>query len=331
VTFVISRVVMESAPALNKLDAILKRVEDGVHELEIRDADVLEVSAWYGTCRPERQMLLKKCAQASLFQSGRMRGPHLRRIEVPGQFTVEQAVDLAYTSLRVLLENANSDGALVKFALRAYGSIQTWNLCYEELALSVPPAVEVGSRGGSGELKKLIVQRYDEAIARGIPPRLVVMMDSDGEWVGDIKEHAQAIKDECTARGISCAPLSKRMAENYVPESVWVAWYANPKQNGIRRAIQALVRLTDAQLDYVRFESSNTAPWDKTKQQVAALYAGVDDRDYALLEQSGLKAAAAAALEFALHGGPVWPESKIDNRDRTGDLRRLVKHIEDEL
>src|ERR1700722_16981457 len=106
---------MASGPALNKLDAILNRVEDGVHELEIRDADVLEVSDWYGTCRPGRQMLLRKCAQASLFQSGRMRGPHLRRIEVPAQFTIEQAVDLAYTSFRVLLENANSDGALVKF------------------------------------------------------------------------------------------------------------------------------------------------------------------------------------------------------------------------
>lgn len=329
-TFAISASAMAAGPSLGRLDGILNRVEDGVHKLEIKDADVLEASAWYQT-RPERQMLLRKCALASVYEAPRTRGPHSRRVEVPAQLTSEQAYDLAHTPLRILLENDNSDGALVKFAVRAYGSEDTWGLCFGDLAQATPKAVEVESRGGFGELKKLIHRPCEEAQARAIAPRLVVMTDSDGEWVGDIKDHAKEIHAECKTLGIPCAPLGKRTAENYVPAGVWTAWYASPRQNKVRPAIQALLRLTQEQQDYVRFESSDTAPWDNARQQVADLYQGVDDRDFDLLKRTSLKAAAAAALAFALQFDTPWDEADVRSRDRAGDLARLVQQIEEEL
>ena len=49
---------------LNLLDSLLARAEDDIHELEILDADLLENSTWYASCRPERRKLLEKSAEA---------------------------------------------------------------------------------------------------------------------------------------------------------------------------------------------------------------------------------------------------------------------------
>ena len=39
----------------NALDQILARVEFDIHEIEIADADLLQESAWYESCRPDRR------------------------------------------------------------------------------------------------------------------------------------------------------------------------------------------------------------------------------------------------------------------------------------
>jgi len=215
---------------LNKLDALLMRVEDDVHELEIIDADFLEASAWYESCRSDRRNMLVKCAQTSIHRSPRTRGPHLRRVVVTDETTAANARELAHTPLHVLLENADSDGALVKFAVMVFANPATWELCYGTGSRRTPPAVVIESRGGHGELKKLLLTRIKEAADRGLEPRIVVMTDSDGEWVGDVKDYAKTIRDECAALRVPCPPLNKRTAENYIPDAVWSAWPAG-RQN----------------------------------------------------------------------------------------------------
>jgi hypothetical protein len=317
---------------LNNLDMLVMRVEDDVHELEILDADLLEASPWYKSCRPDRRNMLEKCAQAMLHRSPRTRGPHLRRIKVTDEATAKHAREIAHTSLQVLLENADSDGALVKFALMVLSNASAWELCYGVGAVRTPPAVVIESRGGHGELKKLLVARVKEATDRGLEPRIVVMTDSDGEWVGDVKEHAIGIRDECKKHNVPCPPLNKRTAENYIPDAVWIASSAGLQGTAIRPTVEALLRLSYQQRDHVRFETPNTDPWDTSKPNVGALFAGVSPVDQDLLMRGNLRAAASRALAFALEKRvPTLGRAEIQTRDRDGDLEALARCIEDGL
>ncbi len=321
-----------SESVLSNLDRLVMRVEDDVHELEIRDADLLAASAWYRSCRTDRRNMLEKCAKAMLHRSPRTRGPHLRRVEVTDETTSKNAWGLAYTPLHVLLENADSDGALVKFALMIFSNAGTWELCYGAGALRTPAAVVIESRGGHGELKKLLVARVREAVDRGLEPRIVVVTDCDGEWVGDVKDHATGIRDECATHGVPCPPLNKRSAENYIPDAVWIAWSAGLQGTSIRPTVEALLRLSYEQRDHVRFEKSDTAPWDPSKPNAAALFAGVSLADRDLLMKASLRAAASRALAFALEAHvTTLGRAEIQTRDRDGDLEALAHCIEDGL
>ena len=177
---------------LNLLDSVLARVEGEVHEMEIADADFLESSAWYDSCRRDRRKMLEKVAEALLHRAPRSRGPHLRRIEVTDEGTAQYARSMANTPLTLLVENSESDGALVKAALKAFSSSATCELCLGFGALQAPKAFSIDSGGGYGELTKRFAQYLKEAGARGVDPRIIVMTESDGEWIGDVKNYVRA-------------------------------------------------------------------------------------------------------------------------------------------
>jgi hypothetical protein len=320
------------AGVLNKLEAVLARVETDIHELEIIEADLLEDTIWYQSCRTDRRNLLRKTATAALHRPRRQRGPHLRRLEVRDEPTALLAQHTAYTPFRVLVENRDSDGALVKFAMMIFATPTTWDLCYGSLAHETPPAFEVDSGGGSGELKKVVSDRVEETRVRGVEPRLVAMTECDGEWVGDVKAQAQAIVDECTAKGVPCQLLSKRTIENYVPDVVWRAWIADRQRATMRPAVEALLRLTATQRDHVRFAIPRKAPWNRSEPNVALLFAGVSAIDQQLLTDAGLKVAASHAITFALEDQTLaLAPADIYLRDPRGELEALVRSIEDGL
>lgn len=332
-TFSITAAAMNVAePGLNKLDALLNRIEEEVHEMEILEADLLEETCWYKTSRPERRLLLTKIGMVMLHRSPRSRGPHLPRYEVRDEGTAAQACRVAYTPLYVLVENDNSDRRLIKFALMAFANRKTLDLCFGSGQSRTPKACEIESRGGAGELKKLVEKRADEAVAGGVAARIVVTADCDGEWPGDIKPHAQEIRDVCANRGIACVLLNKRTAENYVPDGVWMTWAGRPEQTNIRPAIEALMRLSPVQRDHVRLERSNTPAWTEAETTVAALFVGVSTIDAALLQTASLKKAAANAMDLALDAGLAADvAADIVSRDPAGELERLARSIEDSL
>ncbi|MFS8065211.1 MAG: hypothetical protein ACMG6S_02445 [Byssovorax sp.] len=193
---------------LDALDAIIARTEDEVHKAEVIQADQLENSRWYSSSRADRRKLLEQIAATSIYPALRTQGPHLRRVEVSDEASAARARGIAYTPLLVLAENDVSDGALVDAALRVFGAPTTIELCFGAPSKIDPPAFQIESRGGHGELPKLIATRLAEAIERKRPARLVVVTDSDGEWTGDVKDHAVNIRGLCAAQKIPCPPLS---------------------------------------------------------------------------------------------------------------------------
>lgn len=319
---------------LDALDLIAARVDDDVHEVDVIDADQIEQTTWYRSSRPDKQKALEEAAAASLHRTPRTRGPHLRRVHVSDAASAAQARGLAYAPLLVLVENANSDGTLIRAALEMLASASTLELCLGAPSRLDPPAFQIESRGGHGELKKLVVTRLQEALDRGRPPRLVVVTDSDGEWQGDVKEHAQAIATTCAQAAVAFTLLRKRTVENYIPDGVWRAWMAELDHKAARPMVEALLRLSRDQRDHVNMANTGIAPWDQAKSAAEQLFQNpiVPAPDRALLQQGMLKGRKDAMMIHALrdHANALTP-TDLMARDHHGDLAALVLHIENEL
>lgn len=323
-----------SEVVLDALDGVLARAEEEVHELEMVRADTLEESSWYQSSRPDRRKLLEEIAKTTLNRVPRVRGPHLRRVEVSDAASAARARQIAQTPLRVLTENDVSDGALVVAALKAFGSTKTQELCFGRPSRLAPPALQIESRGGHGELKKLLARYVADSATSGRPPRLVVVADSDGEWPGDIKEHAQTIRSECANASVPCPPLNKRTAENYIPDDAWRVWVADISRTNMRPAIEALLRLSADQRDYVNMAATGTDPWDLSKPDANSLFQTpqVASADAALLKDAHLKGKRDHMVILALNNySDALFAADLRRRDQNGDLLALVQSIEDEL
>ena len=172
--FIIKRSALQGNEATqNALDAVLGRVEDGVHILEIPDADLLEESNWYKSSRSDRQKLLQEIASEGLRTNVRSHGPHLKNLEIFDESSAVVGRHIAHTPLQVLVENDISDGALVQSALRILATAEVQEICFGAPNLLSPPALQIESRGGVGELKKLIKAKLIESQKNGRPPLLI--------------------------------------------------------------------------------------------------------------------------------------------------------------
>ena len=317
---------------LDALDQILSRVENDVHEIDIIEADALEESEWYRTSRPEKRKMLRELAENSLRRAPRHRGPHLLRLKVCDDDSALCARKAAMTPLRVLLENDVSDGALVRAALRTFAKSGTFELCFGAPSRLVPPAFEMESRGGHGELLKRLDVRLDEAVASGRPPRLVVVADSDGEWPGDVKPHAVKIRERCRRSAVPCPPLNKRTAENYLPDIAWKNWAADPNRASARDRVTALLSLTPEQRDHVAMATRGKEPWNADIPEVVDLFRNVSGECQKRLKEADLKGQGETMMmqlldDYALDLTPA----DFIGRDSQGDLVDVAREIEDGL
>ena len=316
----------------NSLDAILGRVEDAVHKIEIHDADLLEDCEWYKSSRPDRRKLLQEIAVDGLHANIQTQGPHLRSFDVFDESSASAGRQLAHTPLQILVENDISDGALVQAALKVFAKGETLELCFGEPSKLAPAALLIESRGGVGELKKLVKIKIDESDLHGRPKRIVVVTDSDGEWVGDVKEHAVEIRTLCADNGIPCPPLNQRTAENYIPDEIWSLMAQPPDGIALGPVVSVLMQLSPDQRDHMRFEKPTVEPWDSTKSNVAALFSNISDVNRELLKGEILKGRGQKMKILALttHAATLTT-AMLQGRDRRNDLQTLVRNIEDEL
>ncbi len=317
---------------LNRLDSILRRIEESVHELEIMDVEIVEESAWYRQSRPARRTFIEKCATAGAYRPKRTKGPHLKVLEVADLDTARVAEKAALTSLFAVVENSESDRSLVKAAMRLYGTHEGFALCFEGGAACAPRAFDFENAGGFGEVMKRVRRRLNEATQSDSVPRIVVLIDGDGEWEGDVKHHAVEIQDECRKLGVPVILLKKRGPENYIPDTVWRAWAAEREKKSALPAVEALLRLSDSQRDYVDMKGRGTSPWSKDKVRCRALFSDVASDDEARLTDFDLKGEGDQMRIFLLdkYAAALSPESMRD-RDSTGELAELARIIEDEL
>lgn len=331
--FSISQTALNGSEALlNCLDAIMGRVEDTVHELQIIDADILDESAWYKSSRPERRKLLEEIASANLRSSTKTAGPHFRKINIVDLAGAENARQIANTPVQLLLENEYSDGALVEAAIKALANPETHRLFFGSPAQLAIPAIILDSRGGHGELRKLVDKKIFESKRNGRPSRCIVVTDSDGEFVGEVKEHALNIRSLCQQNNIPCPPLNKRTAENYIPDEILDAWSDGVQNTSRREMVDALKKLNENQRDYIHMDNGNKSPWNKGNVDSENLFHDVDDVDFEYLKNARLKGKGDTMTIYALtEHASLLNSTSFQNRDKNGDLMKLVRDVEDEL
>lgn len=317
---------------LGYLDSLLMRVEDEVHILEIIDADVLESSRWYQSSRPSRRKLLEEIAATTLYQSHPKHGVHSKRILVDTPESSFKAKQLANAPLQVILENDISDGALIRAAIHVFGSNAAKKLCFGPPSKLDPSPISFESGGGEGEVLKKVSQSIQRAQERARDVRAVVVADSDGEWVGDVKVHAVRIRNGCAEKGIPCPPLNKRSAENYIPDVIWKTLFSDAINDAaMGPVLGALFRLTSEQRDHIKMASGG-ASWNENDPAVAALFSNVSEKDKELLSKGNFKGKGESMRTLAMetHIGLVTAAHLLE-RDPNQDLLTVVQHIENEL
>jgi len=305
------------------LERLVLRASDGdAHLILVTDAPAMEEwSGWLGLSRRQRE-LLRAAANAAAFSPPPSRGPH--RFECrPAELGWQGALRLASSPVSVVVENAHTDGVLVRTALAAFADPRSRRL--HDSPPATGPALQIDGAGGIHEVPKRLVAL--DVAAQGLPLRAVVVVDSDRRWPGAAAPGAEKAREAAERRRVRCIVLSKRSIENYIPDAVWDAWAAAAPS--VASVVAALKRLPTAARDHFPVKRGFSKV-DASDPQESAIYAAVSNHCRGSLAQG-----------VQLHGDPkrpvislldayadhATPEALIE-RDPDGDLRAMVDAIE---
>jgi hypothetical protein len=326
-----------STAEFDAVDTVLNRVLDEVHILVMRDAELVESSAWFRGLRTHRQEFVRSIVRASAFTPRAAAGPHRIEIVIGKDMAAREAARISMHPLLILVENDLTDGLLVRASIAVYAKAEVRKL----FSLScVPEAVRLESRGGQGELLKLVEHTCKAAADSGVPARVIVLTDSDARFPGEISTKAQEITSACDSLNVPVVVLSCRSIENYIPDAGFQLW-SNPKERtSARNAVEALCRLPASARDHYPIKgkkgSASPAPnrglaaidrGPNTPAEQRRLFDDVSPADRRDLDD-GFPDTVISILDELL---PELTAADFDARDTRGDLRRLVNLITESL
>lgn len=267
---------------LDRIDRIVDRVADDVHEIEVPDADLLEASRWYGSARQTRRRLVKTAVAAPVRAGGRGRSLHCRSMVVDER-NAELAEKLAHTPLILLVENRESDGVLLEILIEECGT-PTFTKFWAASQRCSPRAVEIDTAGGKGEIPARIGRAVQDAALEGRPIRMVVVCDSDARWPAD-EESVRGLRnvtDACESSGVPLHVLAKRCAENYIPDDVILELRNSPRNTADAHRFDALLRRSAVQRDHFPIKDGLKTP-ERAQGTAAGHYNAHDAADLDLL------------------------------------------------
>jgi hypothetical protein len=309
--------VWDDATALHLLDQLVWRAEDAAHEMVLRDADLLANSQWFQTTvrSSTRDRLLALCemARASAWSAP----PAPNDCVITTADDAERALRIARTPLRILIENKLRDGALLQVAVCLLAGEPLRRLW---LTPPVPGVVELVHAGGTGDMPGFLRQAAAEAARDGLSLRMLVVADSDRAGVDrPASPKAQEIAAVAAQVGAIAFILTKREAENYLPDFHWKAErQRDPRNPAWIGAIDALLAMSKDDRDYCDMEGFGLKGGKK-------LPAGYDTaRPYHL--------AILCARVQNINDPAIRQEraSALRDRDHTGDLDRIIQLIDHE-
>ncbi|MBF0401400.1 MAG: hypothetical protein HQL90_11595 [Magnetococcales bacterium] len=263
------------------LDAIIYRIMEGAHEWEVTDSEAIWNSQWMQGARAQHKELLTKATTHGAYPT-----IHKQRVTVtavsdpndPWALAPAVAAKFLAQPLIILVENAFTDSMFINAVLRTLASRALLELCQK-----VSDAIRCQGAGGIGEIPKHVKDIVKESKDKGVPPRLVVLADSDGTAPGLLSGPAQAVKACCLKHNIPCLILRKRAIENYIPDELFNRWSSEPSQTSTRSRMAALLRLGADQRDHFPVKKGFSAGCVSPEEN--ELYSSVPPEDRELLKK----------------------------------------------
>lgn len=316
---------------LARIDRIVDRLADGVHEVEV-DASRLRSTKWFASTRATRRQLLMQASSTPPVR-GRARGRalHSKRYSVNNAVECEVAEKLAHTSLTILVEDREADGRLLELIVDELAPPEMQRVWRAAVS---PPSVRVDSSGGIGSMQARLERALADAHGEGRPARVFVLCDSDRRWPGD--EDAEGTKVAirvrafCEAQDVPCHVLCKRTVENYIPDQVFRELLDDPEWTSRHATIRALLDLNATQRDHLPIKDGLSTN-ERERASATGLYNPEDDERLALLEKRIFRRSPRPMVALTDERRGAFTARGMSERDGAGELRVLLDKIFKEL
>jgi len=229
------------------------------------------------------------------------------------RLTTECAALFVDTPLEVVVENARNDGDFFQSFLRAVDTSLV------DLFAGTRPPVKFVNGGGVTEIVESLPARAAWFYSRGLPPRMIVLVDSDRKFPGHSPKVANKLTAACIAEQVTLRVLEKRAIENYLSDDVLDA-YAHSNSD-VSASVVFIRQLSSAQRDYFPIKVGVTSVLGGDE---AKLYAGLD---LSKLASSKLP----NAMTYFLSLGVSPSDTELVSRDCLVEMQTIARDIRAEL
>ncbi len=325
-------------PALNGDDTVLTLVDrlvdrfaEGLHRVEVPDADLLQESNWFQQAGQTRRKVLT----SSLAKPPRIlrigRGPYVKTVELTDAESARLACRLAYAPLVILVEDREADGVLLDVLVEELGWPELRTL-WERGRKATPRAAEIHTAGGKDAIPVRVSRIVTDAADEDRPHRLFVLCDSDARWPGDEERRRPlaAVRQVCAEHGVPHHIWQKRAAENYIPDQAFEAVRDDPRNQAKAKCFDAFLRRSREQRDHFPVKDGLRAE-EREKALAAGLYDEAEKEDLELLEQRLFDKRPRPLLRLCQERRDSFSADGLRARDGNGELDTLLRAIAQEL
>ena len=221
------------------------------------------------------------------------------------------------------MENKINDGDFLRAVLRVVDP--------DLVALidTADPPLQFQHGGGKAEILKLLRDRITRTAATGIPPRLVILVDSDARFPQHVTAETRQLLNDGARSQVPVMVLEKRSIENYVPDRT-LEHYATGSP-GVRSSVDFIVGLRADQRDHYPIKSG-LLPYDAAGSPVPPR----SEQEDKLYQDVDFPASPAAKLprltEFFLrHWKSSVNAADLSARDCLGEFSRIAASLRKEL
>lgn len=193
----------------------------------------------------------------------------------PPRISIAQALELAETPFRVLLENGRYDKAFLLAMCDDDDHDLLVRLESQKRLMFIGP-------GGIDELREVVRETY--GVEKGRHLRCWAMFDCDAPSPGAYSKAALATAEACDDADIPRHMLQRRAIENYLPNGTLNTWaYDSPTAKTVRlQKVEAVARLTPDQRAHYHMKQG--FPTNPTEAETL-LFADLTDADRTLLAE----------------------------------------------
>lgn len=317
------KVSLEAPQLLQNHDAhlpfsrVVGTISDAWHHWAGPDPDDDALRPYVATRPVEHALLTKSYVETHAY--GR-RGRTVRivdRLAEPGR--LECALDDAVTYLNepvsVLVENKRNDGRFLHMFLRPVAPDLVQVMRHPR-----PPLI-FDNGGGKGEMTRRAAHEVTER-THPLPPRFVVIADSDSARPGDLGDGTTALRTQCERHGVRVHVLEKRAIENYVSDRLLDAYAASELGRDKVDDVAAICVMTAERRDHY--------PMKNGKVKVGAEQAFFEPEPWIHADGTRRRPEVPRIMEFVLGlRGDAITIADLDDRSARGEMAVIAAMLEE--